>query len=222
MSTIATLTTELRYRLDELSAHEWDDAAQLAPFINRAEIWVGDLIGNLPGCGLFLYRDTFSLTASTTTKALSTLTKYFAEMRTVSIQYDGTHWVNMRQMDEEDENQLRNDATVASGIAIPRWRLFDTDIQFLPPLTTARTVALSYRWLPAVKSSGTIETPATEDDLVVLRASHFALADRRETNSAFETEYAVRIGETIDRFSGRQFGARGERVRSRVARSYYG
>lgn len=222
MSTIATLTTTLRYRLDELSAHEWDDVEQLAPYINKAEIWVGELIGKLPGCGLFRYRDTASLTAGLTTIALSSLTKAFAEMREVQLQYDGTYWTTLAPMDEEDETSLRNAALSSSGFVIPRWRLFDTNVQFLPALTTTRTVAFSYRWVPAVKASGTIETPAIEDDLIVLRAAHFAMSDRREANQSFDTEYAVRVAETIDRYSGRQHGVRGERVRTRVASRFYG
>ncbi len=222
MSTIATLVTAARYRLDELSAHEWDDDNQLIPYINKAEIWVGELIGKLPGCGLFKYRDTSSLTAGTTTIALSSLTKAFAEMRRIELQHDGTYWVNLAQMDEEDESRLRNAAISISGDVIPKWRLFDTNIEFLPALSTTRTVGISYRWVPAVKTSGTIETPALEDDLIVLRAAHFAMADRRETNSAFDVEYGSRIAETIDRYSGRQFGARGERVRTRVTSRFYG
>lgn len=220
MSTLATLTTAARLRLDEASAHEWTDA-QIAGYLNNSEIWLGDLLGNQVGSGLFRYRDTAPLTAGLTVLALSSLTKTFVEMVKVSLQYDGTYWAPLKQMDDEDEDTLRNAATTSSGIVLPRWRLFGSDVQFLPPLAVTRTVAFTYRYLPAVKTSGTIETPVIEDDLLVLRAAHFAMADRRETNAAFESEYASRVTETIERYQGRQFGARGERVRTRVASRFY-
>lgn len=227
MTTVNGILTPLRIRLDEISAHEWANADQLITYISNAERWLAGLLSDLPGCGLFRVRDVQTVSANATTLAItsltSTATKVFYKARNVSMLLDGLNWTNLHQLDEDDENNARNIALSGGGVIVPRWRLFGTDFQFLPARSTATSCAVSYQWIPIVKTStsDTIETPAMEDDLLVLRAAFSAMADRRESNEALNNELAQRLQDAVARYQGRQYGSRGERVRARTTRLLY-
>jgi len=225
VSTVSSVVTKLRTRLGEASEHEFDDGDQLVPYVALAEQWLAQFLGRLRGSGYFRHRQTFSLSASTETYALSSLAKTFAELVELTMQADGGYWNPVPVLRDGDEFLVRNQSIGApSGLVLPAARLLHESIQFLPTSTSARTFGIVFRYLPSLKTSGSesLETPAALDYVLVLRAQHFALADEGATNTSFDEEYAGTLAEIEDQYAGRQFGASTETIRRKASVGLFG
>jgi len=221
VSALSTVLSSLRTRLDETSANEWTDA-QLIGYIAEAEQWLADKMGRLTGSGRFRYRDTIALTGSSETYALSSLTKRFAEVIEIQMLWQG-EYLDLPYMHDGDDGRLRSLSLYVPGQVVPHYSLFDDNLKFLPVSTEGRTLYLLYRYLPAVKtaSGDTLDTPQDYDNLLVVRAAHFANSDAGQANTAFEDEYASLIAELEEREQGRAYGARQEVVKPSSARSLF-
>jgi len=214
VSTIADVVTRIRVRIDETTARKWADSGQLTTYASEAEQWLANLLGKIPGSGRFRVRETFTLTASAETYTLSSFTNRVQEILEIQTQV-GNRWVRCRVFTDGDtEAQLRN-LSLGGGIVIPAYRLVGESIQFLPTLPVARSMAMYFRYMPTIKTSGTLETPDQYLGDLVNRAVHFALADAGLANGKFEEEYAARLAEIEEMESQRQYGADTERVRRR-------
>ena len=221
MSTVATVLSNLRIRLDETSANEWTDA-QLITYISDAEQWLADRMGRFVGSGRFRYRDTIALTGTSETYALSSLTKRFAEVIEIQQLWQG-EYIDLPYLHDGDDGRARSLSLYVPGSVIPHYTLFGDELKFLPVSTEARTLYLLYRYLPTVKTASgeTLETPQDYDNLLVTRAAHFANSDAGQVNTAFDDEYSSLIAELEDREQGRAFGARQEVVKPASTRALF-
>lgn len=221
MSTVSTVLSKLRTRLDETSANEWTDA-QLISYIADAEQWLAARLGMLPGSGRFRYRDTISLGASTETYALASLTKRFAEVIEMQMLWQSVY-IDVPYLHDGDDAAARSMSTYVPGRVVPHYKLYGETLQFLPVSSEARTLYLTYRYLPSFKTSSgeSLETPQDWDHLLVLRAAHFANSDAGQVNTAFDEEYAALVAEMEDREAGRAYGSSKETVRPVASRSLF-
>ncbi len=224
MSTYSDLLGMLRDRLDEGTANEWTDA-DLYGYLSMAERWLAGFLGGIRGSGRFRYTENQTLPASTETIALSGLTKAFDRLVSIEMQVSGGGWVPLEPMVDGEDHLYRSPTNVTvSGDVVPYYRLQDDSFVFLPVASSARTLKYQYLWVPAAKTSGasTVETPVKYDDLLVLRAAHFALADAGEKDTSFDEEYASRIAEVEDYECNRSSWGRGERIKFIASRGMFG
>lgn len=226
MGTPNALLASLRVRLQDTSSRKWPDDSVLIGYLtgaSGAESWYAGYFAPKPGVKLFRYRESLTLAANTETIALSTLTKRFFRLVMLWLQWADGYEQPLTLLDDADEGRARAAALVLSGIVVPRYSIQGDSLLFLPPATNARTINARYMYLPAIKAAGStpLETPDVDDDLLVLRAAHYAQSDMKETNTAFEEEFAARIAETLQRLSRRENGLRGLRVRTRSTRILY-
>jgi len=227
-TTIADIVSAARVRLQEATARAWEDSGQLTRYASLAEQWYAGYFAPKPGVKLFRYLDTFTVAANATTFDLrpagtppTGLTKNFSRLVNLYLVWENGEWIPLKFLDDTQEHRARNAVIVLSGPVIPRYNMQGDSLLLVPPQAATRNYAIRYIYLPLAKTSGNLETPPEDDDLLVLRLTHYALADARETNTAFEVEHESRIAETLNRLVGREFGSRGERVRSRTARLLY-
>lgn len=221
----------LRTRLGEPTARRWADAT-LIDYLSRSERWYASYFAPKSGVKLYRQLDSVTLTANSTTFALSpsgsvptALSKDFSRLVAVYILWTDGRWIPLSRIDDEDEAVIRNVALTLTGPLIPTYSLQGNNLQVLPAQTSNQTLKIRYIYLPTLQdgSSDNLDdnTPSDALDLLVLRALHFALADGREENAAFEKEHIARIDEELSRLVGREFGARGEHVRRRTSRLLY-
>lgn len=223
MSTVSSVASTIRTRLQETTASQWSDA-QIIYQIAAAEQWLADLIGKFPGSGKYRYTETFTLTANAETYTLSSLTKPFAEMLEIGMQYPSGVFSPLATMEDAQEFTWRGPQNWnPGGFVRPAYRLLDDTIQFLPKSESDRTMRITYRFLPTVKTSSgdTLETPQREDYVLITRVLHFLLGDAREKNMAFEEEHASMLAELEARWCGRQYGSNTETVKRRASPMLY-
>lgn len=215
MSTIATIVTRARTRLEEADARKWSDADQLIPYASEAHQWLARVLNRIPKAKRFRYRETFTWTASSETYAVSGLTKQFDWLVSLAVQVSSL-WVPVCQFEDDDENILSN-LSLGGGFQVPRVTLQDGTLYREPIFRSDQTFRIRYGYTPAVTSSSatTIETPPEYDLDLVNRLVHFALADAGMKNTAFEEEYAARLGE-IEELERSRLGVRSERVVQRA------
>lgn len=216
---VSDALTPLRVRLQETAARQWTDA-QVISYISMADKWLVNFIGKLPGSGKFIYTQTFTLTANSETYNLSSLTKLFAEMKEIGMQFPNGTYAQLETMQDSQEFMWRGpNQWTPGGLVRPAYRLLDETIQFLPIAAADRAMRITYRWKAGAKtaSSDALESPQDEIDVLLTRALHFALADARETNTAFEQEHAALLSEVEDRWCGRQYGSNTETVKRRAS-----
>lgn len=221
---VSDVITPLRVRLGEATARQWADVGQLVNYVSDADFWLVDLIGKLPGSGKFIYTQTFTLPASSETYNLSSLTKKFAEMREIGMSFPNGVYAPLDTMQDSDEFMWRGPQNwTPGGLVRPVYRLLDEAIQFLPIAAADRTMRITYRWraTPKTAVNDSMESPQEEIAALITRALHFALADARETNTAFEQEHAVLVGEIEARWQGRQYGSNTERVKQRASHALF-
>ena len=218
-TTVAQAITRMRVRLDETTASKWADSGQLVNYISDAEQWLRNLLVKIPGSGRFRVRDTFTLSASSETFAVSGLSHRFGELIEMECLIGGV-WVPLRTMEDGvADAYYRNTANTY----VPVYRLMGESFQFLPISTEARSMAVVHRYKPSIKtsSSDTLETPDDYVGDLVLRALHFAMADAGLTNSKFEEENGARIAEIEYIESSRFQGANTERIRMKSTRRLF-
>ena len=215
MSTIQTIVTAMRVKLQEATASQWSDANQLIPYASQAERWLARMLSQIPGSRRFNKRETFTLAANTEAFDLTTLSKRFASIMEVAVLV-GQVYVPMERFNDEDEEGLRN-YSLGGGYLRSKYTLMDDSLVFLPTYQAARTMAIRYRWIPTIKSSSsdTIETPAEYDQDLVNRALHDASGDIGQQNQSFEEKYAIRLAE-IEDLERSRMGMRDERVVART------
>lgn len=220
----STLLSELRTRVNEASANEWTDP-QLLRHISRGEIWESRFLGKIKRSGRFQYVENKTLAASTSDYALSGLTKAFDGLRFVEMELPGGYWQPCPPIDEAQEHLWRTpSSSYVSGTVVPGYILRDETMSFLPVATSARTLKFTYRWVPAAKtsSSDTAETPASYDDVLVLRALYDALADEGTRDDAFEMKYAARLAEIEEIEGSRWNEGQSERVKMVSSSALFG
>lgn len=210
MSTAQTVIDRMRIRLDETTARKWSDA-QLILYINDSCQWLARMFSRIPGCKRFTKRETFTNAASTETFDLTTLSKRFDTVLDLQVQIS-TVWKEVQRFDDNEEAALRN-LSLGGGWIVPKYNIQDDNLILLPTFGTARTMAIRYRWMPALITAAgdTLETPDEYLTDIVTRALHFALADAGQANTKFEEEYAVRLNE-IEDLERSRLGISNERV----------
>lgn len=217
-TTLGTARTQLRTRLGESAANEWADDTLLT-YIQRAEVWLANLIGRIPNSGRFRYKESMTLSANSDTIATTGLTKRFGGIRTLYMILPGGFYSNpLVRIDETEEDLYRGSTlyNTASGNTVPAYLLRDPNVVFIPIATEARTIVFDYRYLPtAGKAAGAdLETPDDYLDALITRAVHFALADVGEANGSFENEHAAVIDEITYYEVERSREGAGDSVRS--------
>lgn len=226
MGTPNSLLPALRVRLQDENSRKWPTDSVLIGYLtgaSGAESWYAGYFSPKPGVKLFRYKENLALAANAETVALSLCAKRFFRVVMVWLLLPDGREYPLRLLDGADEGAVRAVALYTSGTVIPRYAVEGDSILVLPVSTAARTIVMRYMYLPAIKAAGTtpLETPDIDDDLLVLRAAHFAQSDMKEINTSFEDEYAMRINETLTRLSQRENGVRGLRVRRRGGTASY-
>ncbi len=201
----STLKSRLLNKLRDPNQQEWTDNDELYRYISNAEQWMAAWLGSLKGSGRFVVQDTITLSANTSTFNLSSLTsaasKTFAGVRYMEMLTAMNVRVPLSPIPEGDENLYRSPTTITVDAWVPPSYLLRNDaFEFLPISSAARTIYVTYQWLPLVKttSGDTAETPTQYDDLLILRAAHDALGAEGEREKSFEDKYAMRISDIED------------------------
>lgn len=222
----ATALALLRKRIQEATALEWDDAGQLLQYLSDGEQWLADLIGKLPGSGKYrsvefpltlpAATEYFSLTVGTNPTALA---KWCQEVIEIGMQVENGRYVRLLPLRDGEDSYFRGStSTTTGGLILPRYRFVDEQIQFLPLSTGPRTLKIEYRYLPVLKTTGTLETPQREMTTLVTYASFFALGDAGESNDSFEKQHPALVAAIEARWGGREYGSRSETVRRQTSR----
>lgn len=217
MSTRLTIETALRVRLNETSANEWS-ATQLRDYINRAYDWLAGWLASIGGSGRFVaVQTTLAIPASTELVATSGLSAGYTRVRAIEqmafLAPWANRWVPMDPWTERDRwNLLNCELGGDPQSMIPRYRLLGANISFLPKRSVAGTVSILYTYLPTALAADAdvLETPPEYDDILILRAAHYAGSDAGEVNTGFEAEYATRLGDIEGLESNRQQQRAGE------------
>lgn len=219
MSTVADAELRLRVRIDETTARKWS-SAQLVYYISDAQQYWTDRLGKIKGSGRFRYRDTWTQSASTETKALSALTKTFAEVIEIAMTV-GNLWVPLQILRDGDDSLCRN-VGLGNGNVVPAYTIRGEEIVLLPTSTATRAMAIVYRWksAPTTSTATTLDLPDEFLTDLVSRAAHFALADAGLKNAPFEEEYAARIAE-IEDGERRIWGSQSEVIRPKRSRGLF-
>ena len=214
-TTYSTLLSQVRTRLGETSALEWTDAT-LINYISRAEVWLARMLAKIRNSGRFQYQEQETLASGSSVILWSAMTKRFDVVRKIEMLLPGGWWSDpLTEIYEMQENQWTGPTTATyGGLVVPGYIVREPDFIFLPIANEARTLRFTYNWLPATgkTSVSTADTPVDYDDMLELRAIHFALADVGETNKSFEDEYSSRIAEIEEIECMRSHGGGGERV----------
>lgn len=212
MSTVSTILSRVRTRLNETTARQWSDSDQLIPYISEAERWLARMLSRIPKSHRFrVLHESITNPANTATFDLTGLTKKFDWLISLSVVV-GNREILVHQSEDGDNPWLRN-ASIGGGDIVPRLNIQDDNLVLLPTYGASRTLYIDYGWVPAVKTStsATIETPTEYDGDLVARVLHFALSDVGQANTKFEEEYAVRLAE-IEDLERSRLGIRRERV----------
>jgi len=198
----STLRTRLLKQLRDPNGVEWSDDTELYQLISNAEQWMANWLGDLRGSGRFVVQDTITLAASTSTFAFSALTdaatKVFAGVRYMEMLSASNVRVPLYAIAEGDENLYRSPSTITVDAWVPpSFLIRDDSFVFLPVSSQARTIYVTYQWIPIVKtsSSDTAATPTQYDDLLVHRAAFDALGRGGEREETFDEKFAARIAD---------------------------
>ena len=217
-STVQTIVDRLRVRLEESTARKWSDADQLIPYTSQAERWLARMLSRIPKSHRFrVVHETFTNPANTSVYDLTGLAKRFDWLVSLSVLV-GNVEVPVFTYEDGDDPHLRN-LSLGGGAIIPRVDIQDDNLILLPTFGAARTMYISYGWIPSIKTSAgaDLQTPQEYDEDVACRALHFALSDAGLANTKFEEQYAARLNE-IEDLERSRLGIREQKVvgRSRV------
>jgi hypothetical protein len=215
VSTVQTIVTLARVRLDEATANQWDDSAQLIPYVSRAERRLAGLLSRIPKARRFRkLHEQITLAANAETFDLTTLAKPFDWLIEVTVLV-GTAEVLLYNFEDGDSPALHN-MGLAGGSIISRVELQDDNLVILPKFGQARTLYVSYAWFPAAKKSAStaIETPEKYDLDLANWVVYYAQADAGLVNSTQTEQLALREAEIEDLERSRR-GTSNEKVLSR-------
>lgn len=202
----STLIADVRLHLRETTADEWTDA-QIATYLSRSERWLARWLSGLRNSGRFVQSDSMTLAASTETLAMETtgtppsaFTYIVDNIRYIDMQVSGGGWAACYPLREGDENAVRGpNVPISTDLSVPTYFIRGTNLHFLPISGGARTLRITYGWIPAAKTSAsTAETPTQYDDILVLRAVYDALGVVGENEGTFDAKYATRLAEIED------------------------
>lgn len=200
MATYSALRTKLLQMLRDPDAQKWSSSDEIYFLLSNAERWLARRIGGYSKSGRFKYADTVALPANTETYALSSLTKEFVAVRYIDILTNAAVRQPVDPIAEGDENLYRANSMLGWDL-VPGYFIRNDALVFLPTSGAARTLYVSYQWIPAVKTSGsdTTETPTEYDDMLLARAAFDAMSREGESDSKLEEKYAARLDE-IERY----------------------
>lgn len=196
-TTITQMVTMVRYRLDEATARKWSDNGQIIPYVSQAERRVAGIISRIPKSRRFrVTHESITLAANATTFDLTTLAKAFDWLISVSVVVANVE-IQCWTFEEGEQANLRN-LILGGGLPVSRIDLQDENLVVLPSYGSARTFYVSYGWIPALKTSGNLETPVKYDDLVRDWAAWYANADAGIVNDEQQKQLMVRESEIED------------------------
>lgn len=210
----STRIARIRVSLNEATEQEWLDAT-IASEISLAERWFAEWLGRKKRGGYFQNQETFTLAADATSHALSSFAKDLVSVDNIEMSVAGA-WVPVGEIPDGQEWTYRNvNQASSSGAFVPHYLLRDPNLVFVPASTSARSMRVLYRWVPAEKTeSGTLETPARFDDVIDKRVLFVLLSDEGEREGTFEDYYSARLSEVTQFVVGRQGTSVGEVVKS--------
>ncbi len=204
-TTYSAMKSRLLTKLRDPNQQEWTDDTELYGLISNAEQWLATYLGSLRGSGRFVVQEAITLAANTSTVAISSLsaaaTKVFLGVRYMDMLTEGGYRAPMLPIPDGDEAQYRAPTQApVGGMWAPGYFIRDDSFIFLPVASQARTIYLTYQWIPIVKTSGsdTLETPTQYDDMILLRAAFDALGAEGENETTFEQKYATRLADIED------------------------
>lgn len=215
MSTIQTIVTAARTRLDEATAAKFSDATQLIPYTSKAERRLAGILNRIPkGRRFRKLHESITFAANAETFDLTTLAKPFDWLIEVTV-IVGTAEELLYNFEDGDSPALRN-MGLAGGSIIGRVELQDDNLVVLPKFGSARTMYVSYGWVPLAKTSASdaIETPEKYDDDLRDYVVWYASADLGLVNTTIDQQFAMREAEIEDLERSRR-GTSNEKVLSR-------
>jgi hypothetical protein len=215
VSTIQTIVTAARVRLDEPVAAKFSDASQLIPYTSKAERRLAGILNRIPkGRRFRALHEEITLPANAETYDLTSLAKPFDWLIEVSVLV-GTAEVLLYNFEDGDSPALKN-MGLAGGSIISRIDLQDDNLVVRPKFGTARTMYVSYAWIPLAKTSASdaIETPTKYDDDLRDYVVWMASADLGLVNNTIDEQFALREAEIEDLERSRR-GTSNEKVLSR-------
>lgn len=223
-----TLNTRLLRRLRDASAVTWDSSDEVYDALSRSERWLARFLANIRGSGRFVTTEALTVTASATSTAISSLgsaaTKEFTSVRQIEKVGTNSRRIPVEQIPEGDEHLWRGSTTTTiDADQAPGYYIQDASFYWLPVSTGAQTMYVTYNWIPVAKtSSGTAETPADYDDVLLLRAAYDLLGAEGEREQTFEAKYAARLSEIEEYECSRHDRGLSKRVKNVSTRVLFG
>lgn len=198
MSTGSDLLARVRRHLQETSEKEWDDDAQLLPYINDAYFEVCAELIQIPRSGWFKVENEFTIAAETETFDLSTLT-YIASNSGTSFWRLAALWhvISGRPFpvpaaQRGSEAELRHGQPVGASTTPAIYLVRQGGTSYLTALPTAnatRTFRALYWYRPAeLTSVASLETPREYDPLIGYLAAEKALMDEGQDDDRITAE----------------------------------